>query len=561
MARSSKRSTRRAPAARLAIVGVAATALALAFAGTPAAAAARAAGASASAGDEPRGDGDATADATGGELHVGADAAADAPAGSELGVDADAAASATAGDPQGVGGEAGAAAPGDPADEARAAAATVRGYLGPVAVSHGDGGDAPATGEKKAKKRKKKAKKKKKKAKKKKKKAKRKVNLGADYHVGISAGVYAQDPAGGVAAAAGIRQGIEPKKNHRMYFTLDYEYEPFSTKTLGFPEEDEALAGIQRSIVEPLHALAVGAQRKIKWKSWLRSELRLHGDAWFPSVVAHRRWSMRAAPSLRIGKLKGTYAELGGELFYKKYPDYLVATRRIDQEGVEGGVLVGHKLGEVARLRGGFAATFTNYLDARYNTLAANGVFLRAEESKNYISLTPWADVRVTPGRGLTLAARYVYQRHLTQHYDRVMTGRDEFASLQPKFFAGYYDYRRHRFRLAGGGSLGDRLELRLYAEAWVRRFDVYEARDVDNYWTGELRLDTELELGGDASVRLYTPPRAKLAPSLYLTLFGSHIHRRSNMERQVSLATNFDVTRVFLGVELRGSSRLRSGR
>ena len=133
------------------------------------------------------------------------------------------------------------------------------------------------------------------------------------------------------------------------------------------------------------------------------------------------------------------------------------------------------------------------------------------------------------------------------------MTGRDEFSSLQPKFFEGYYDYRRHRFRLYGGWSLRDRFELRLYGEAWVRRFDVYEARDVDNYWTGELRLDTELEFGGDASLRLYTLPRGKLAPSLYLTLFGSHIHRRSNMQRQVSLATNFDVTRVFLGFELRG--------
>jgi hypothetical protein len=134
------------------------------------------------------------------------------------------------------------------------------------------------------------------------------------------------------------------------------------------------------------------------------------------------------------------------------------------------------------------------------------------------------------------------------------MTGRDEFDSLEPKFFVGYYDYRRHRLGVRLSWDLRDRLYLAAGSTAWVRHFDVYEARDADNHWTGELRRDLQLEAAGEASVRVYSFDWLTRRQDLFVTLHGAHVTRSSNMEREVSLATNFSITRVFLGLELRGS-------
>ena len=42
------------------------------------------------------------------------------------------------------------------------------------------------------------------------------------------------------------------------------------------------------------------------------------------------------------------------------------------------------------------------------------------------------------------------------------------------------------------------------------------------------------------------------LPQGLYVSAFGSHLQRFSNMKREVALATNFQISRAFLGLELR---------
>jgi hypothetical protein len=110
------------------------------------------------------------------------------------------------------------------------------------------------------------------------------------------------------------------------------------------------------------------------------------------------------------------------------------------------------------------------------------------------------------------------------------MTGRDEFASLTPYFFRGYYDYRRHRASLGISWEFKDRLQLSAMAEAWVRHFDVYEARTADNFWTGELRLDTEIEASIEAAVRVATIRGKYRKHDFFISLLGAHVTRDSNM-------------------------------
>ena len=427
----------------------------------------------------------------------------------------------------------------------------VRAYQGPDAVS------APSEPEAKPKKKKKKAKKPKKP---KKPKEVHKVNRGMDYHLGLFPGSYVQGADVSVGAKAGLRQTLDPKKNHRIILGLAYEYEPFSTKTLGFPEEDEVQGGLNRTLVQAIHIIETNASRRIVWGKLVTTTLDLHGDAWWPIKDQHQRWALRATSGMRIGLATGFFGELENQFFYKQFPNYFIADRHINQAGAIPTARVGYNFAELARLAAGFTFDYTHYIDARYNTtdqggsfIAPDGSFLRSTKSKNYLDYIPFAELQIRPTKGLRLRARYAFERQKTQNYNRVMTGRDQFASLTPYLFRGYYDYRRHRASLGVTWDFRDRLRLAAMAEAWVRRFDVYEARDVDNYWTGQLRLDTEIEASLEAAVRVHTIKGKHREHDFLISLLGAHVSRRSNMTHEISLATNFDITRVMLGFEVRG--------
>lgn len=434
------------------------------------------------------------------------------------------------------------------------AAGEHRGYLGPQAAPILD--DPPA----KPKPKKKKKKKKKKARAKKKPPEKHKVNHGTDYRLGLFPGSYVQGQAVSLGAQAGIRQTLSPRKHERLILGLDYEYEPFSTRTLGFPEEDEVQNDLNRTLVQPIHIIETDASRRTAWGKLVTTTLDLHGDAWWPSKTQHQRWAIRMTPGIRFGLATGFFGEFTTQFFYKKFPNYFIATRRIDQEGAITTGRVGYNFGKRAQLAGGFTFDFTHYLDSHYNALAPDGSFMnpdgsfiRSKSSKNYLDYIPFGELQLRPTRGLRIRGRYAFERQKTQHYDRVMTGRDEFASLTPYFFRGYYDYRRHRVSLGISWDFRDRLHLSAMAEAWVRHFDVYQARTLDNFWTGELRLDTEIEASVEAAVRVHTTQGKYRKHDFFISLLGAHVTRNSNMKHEISLATNFDITRVFLGFVVRG--------
>lgn len=263
--------------------------------------------------------------------------------------------------------------------------------------------------------------------------------------------------------------------------------------------------GLNRTLVQPIHIIAGDVERRLVWNKLVTTFLELHADAWWPHKDQHQRWAVRLTSGIRLGKATGAFAELENQLSFKKFPNYLIATRRIDQEGSIPSARVGYTFGKLARLAAGFTFDYTHYLDARYNETGPDGGFMRAEQSKNYLDYIPFAEFQLRPTTGLRIRGRYAFERQRTQHYNRVMTGRDEFASLTPYFFRGYYDYRRHRASLGVSWEFRDRPRLTAEVEAWVRHFDVYEARDVDNFWTGQLRLDTEIEASLAAAVRVHT--------------------------------------------------------
>ncbi len=373
--------------------------------------------------------------------------------------------------------------------------------------------------------------------------------LTASYHAGAFAGTFVESTQMGLLVNAGLGAAITSGR-HRERLELDYQYDPFTTKTFNFPEEDQAPA--LRRLAQGLHELDLGIDWQGRWSSWVRSELDVSGDAWFPDNPEDRRWSLRSDARLRVGRTRGVYAEPSAALFFKKYPGYLVAGRRIDQEGAKGALEAGYQWGPFTDVALGYELEFTDYLDARYDRLDSDAVVVRAEESKDYLSQIWSASAGLLVAPPLRLSLRYEHELNDSKHYDRRIAALDDLGNPLAKFLPDYYDYARDRATFKARFLPSEQFSMSGLIEGWLRDFSSYEARDESNVWTGDLRHDSSLEFGLEVALGLLEGEQWGLGHGLFMTAFGSHLRRRSNMRREVSLATNFDVTRAFLGLELR---------
>ena len=372
-----------------------------------------------------------------------------------------------------------------------------------------------------------------------------------DYELGLFGGGYAQGPSFGVLGQAGV--DYAPKvKRHKFRVGTEYMHEPFSSKTFNFPEEDQVSARRAR-LVQPMHIVEGKVGWGTQWTELVETGVGFRGDWWSPAYRRDERWSLRPSVNLEIGRSKGWFWETDVEFFYKKFPNYLIADRRIDQQGVDVDSELGYDFEKFAKVSAGFEWEFTDYLDARYDQPAPGGGLERATRSKDYVSYQPYVAATLKPSKGVRIRTKYEVQLNDARFYDRSMTGRDENDVLTRKFIRDYYDYIRHRVSLrVRWESKKERVRLEGLAEYWRRDFRTYEARDAENHWLGELRTDHSVELGGEFSVLAHGFADDVLPQGLYVSAFASHLHRSSNMKREVSLATNFQITRVFLGLELK---------
>ena len=373
---------------------------------------------------------------------------------------------------------------------------------------------------------------------------KRSIKLDTDYHVGTFLGYYAQDKELGGMLDAEFSENLR-MHDHVLGVELNYLYDSFSTKVFNFPEEDQAVSNYR--LVQPAHDLGGVVSWSSKWSKRFRSELSVLGGLLFPQYYRDQRRDVELRLVTRIGKRRGLYLETKGQLFAKKYPHYLVADRRLDQREAEATAEVGYDLRHLGVVALGFEFRYSDYLDARYQQLLPDGTVVRAKASKNYLRYSPYVELTYRPSRLLRTKVKYYVQFHDSQHYDRTMTGRNARGALEEKLIFDYYDYTRHGLFLSFTVKPLDGLSVHGMAELWVRSFNAYEARSADNWWLGETRLDKNIEVGLEVSYLVAT----LLAHDVSLVAFASQLSRNSNMRREVSLATNFDITRVFAGVEV----------
>ncbi len=233
----------------------------------------------------------------------------------------------------------------------------------------------------------------------------------------------------------------------------------------------------------------------------------------------------------------------------RHYPDYLVADRRLDQVGAGGGVEAGWSFGRPLDLAVTWQTQGTFYLDARYDAIDADGAVIRAAESKRYVAHDLEAEVVARPTRSLRASLDLSWRRHDSRNYDRVVNGDAPDGSTDARLVRDYFDYGRVGIDAGLSWRPVDRLRLGAGASWWRRGFSTYEARDAENVWRDELRVDHHV--GADVDVAYAVVRRT--AWELSALAEGSWMSRSSNMRRERSFATNYDLTRVFVGVSLEG--------
>ena len=131
----------------------------------------------------------------------------------------------------------------------------------------------------------------------------------------------------------------------------------------------------------------------------------------------------------------------------------------------------------------------------------------------------------------------------------RVMTGRDASGNYEDRLIRDYEDATRSLLRLGASYRPSNAWKVRFGGEFWMRPYDTYQARDVDNHWLDKTREDSGVNLDLSGEVAL-----AEAAGFAFSTVAsGSYDTQSSNMERELSFATNYAVTRLYLGVSIEG--------
>jgi hypothetical protein len=376
----------------------------------------------------------------------------------------------------------------------------------------------------------------------------RQGSFGTAYHLTALGGYYVQGERAGAKLDTGVLRSFH-RMGHRFHFSGNYLLDPFATKTFNFAKEYQHVTSDR--LVQQVHKLRASTEWRTKWSRDWRSAVEFQGDSWWPARLQDRRFSFQPSAWIRWGRLRGPFAKFAAAAYYKEFPNYYLSDRTLNRVGTENSVTLGYRFRKWLELSGGYGVEYRDYLDARYNTIDANGIVVRATESKFYLKHAPFLRAEIEPTKRTQLIVRYGAEYNDSTDYNRRVTGRNQVGTLQDKYIPDYYDYLRHRITLVPSAHPFLRLRISGLVELWDRQFMNYEARTAQNLWTGATRHDTSLELGCTVQFRLLKFRASGLSHALYVVATGSHLSRQSNMQRELSLATNYDVTRGFLGLEL----------
>jgi hypothetical protein len=370
-----------------------------------------------------------------------------------------------------------------------------------------------------------------------------KLDPSLDVEAGIDS--YLQDasakPRFGARAGAALERAEQ-----RLRLEVGVERQPFVLRTWNFTDEDTETTDLR--LTQSQDAATASIRWGADWTPRLSTTLEL-GGAWrWPDDAALERRSvdLDAGSSWRLdGMLAGWRLDVGLGGGLRDYPNYLVLDRRLDQRFALGSVGLVRRWGPRLETLVRYELRGIDYVDAHYDDVDADGRVTRADESKAIVRHT--AEVRATwrPTRRWRARLGYGFERNDTSNYTREMTGRDADLDFSTRLIRDYEDYRTHTVEAGLLFKAGAGVVVELSADAMVRPYDTYQARSRDNVWLDETRLDRGWSVG--------VSPAWTFAEAWWgsWSVFAEARHQShgSNMKRETSFATNYDVTRAFAGL------------
>lgn len=358
------------------------------------------------------------------------------------------------------------------------------------------------------------------------------------YAAVLGVAAYIESPAFGPDAtlSAGVRaeRGV-----HVLRAIAGIGYEPFALHT--FNLETTNTAEVDRLVVASLNG-SLDLDYAVDAAPWVHVDVEGDLDLVRPAIRDEHALTAELTAHARLGAPRGghgLFGRVGGGARLDRYPNYLVSDRRLDQDGGTFALALGWVDERRLEARVGWALDASSYLDARYDRVGTNGQIERASASKRYLEHTVELRVQSRPNAASRVDADVWLMRNNSIHYARAVEGADSSGATDTRVYRDYFDFWRYGVDFDVILALGSRLELEMGLGASIRRFDTQEARDANNVFLGKNRRDVEV----NGEVALSTLLLDRAAGELSLVAEFSHALNRSNMKRERSFATNYDVS------------------
>ncbi len=394
-------------------------------------------------------------------------------------------------------------------------------------------------------------------------KSKTKKPLTFDHLLSFAEGLYPRDdsivPAAQSQSTSGVtvdyylRVGariLHKEGARKLSLSAEYTHDPFTLRTFSF-EPDEQLDRTARIVqmTDEVRGTFVWRQRL---RRMLRSALWVRGGARFAESTIFDRRDGGLRYDLKMGRTTGPRGLLSLEGRALFYPNYLVNGRRLDQWLFRTHSTVGHRWGSIVLVEVSYQFSFNPYMDSRYDTIDS-GVVVPAAKSKSHLNHRIEPSVGIEPVEDLRIDVVYRYERNDSRNYNREMSGNLPDLTRDARYMENYYGFTRHRLGLRANWEPVEKFRMMLGGAIWRRNFDTYEARNLDNVWLGERRRDQHLGIDYELGYRAWSKGSRKdvLNAGLWIIAFGAYDRRVSNMTRDVSFATNYEVARIYFGFQL----------
>ena len=302
-----------------------------------------------------------------------------------------------------------------------------------------------------------------------------------DYSLFTAAGYNGLLAEAGVLAELDLAGSIPIGFLTFLEWDIGYQHDPFSLKTFNFPADETGDERMIRTTNEFSGGLALswGSKYLFRQKFGLNGTVRLAEDDGDYHYGGDLEYDFDY--SLNNAAVIG----LDSSLALSIYPDYANDTRKIDNYKLTLSPYYRRILGNDHYLEFDYAVYWKNYLDARYDT-AAGGI---DPDNRSYLSnalAVEWGR-DFTGGISLALGGESEYLKSF--NYDLIVPG-----VPADRFIEDYYDYVRNTLSVEIVYR-DDLIRSSLDGSAGLRTFLNYEARDENQVFMNEKRIDTSFDI------------------------------------------------------------------